>query len=275
MRWIIFLMCCVAMACTQAREHTFPQRIVSLLPSLTESVCALGACDRLVGVDRYSNWPAQVKKLPQMGGGLDVNIEAVVKARPDLVLLASSSRAGARLQELGIRVMALEPASHDEAHAALIALDEALGTKQAAAVWARVVQGLAAASKEVPASYRGARFYFEVDRTPYAAGQASFMGQTLAALGLKNIVGKELGAFPKINPEYVVQQQPQLIFLSQRHANELPRRPGWAALDALKKQQVCEFTPEEGDLLVRSGPRLHEGARVVTRCLQRLEKLAR
>ena len=60
-----------------------PRRIVSLLPSLTETVCALGQCDRLVGVDRYSNYPDRVKKLPQVGGGLDPNIEAIVALKPD------------------------------------------------------------------------------------------------------------------------------------------------------------------------------------------------
>ena len=74
-----------------------PERIVSLLPSLAETVCALGACQRLVGVDRYTNWPDSVKQLPQVGGGLDPNIEAVVALRPDVVLMATSSRAADRL----------------------------------------------------------------------------------------------------------------------------------------------------------------------------------
>ena len=64
------------------RLDAAPRRIVSLLPSLTETVCALGACERLVGVDRYSNWPASVQTLPQVGGGLDPNIEAVVALKP-------------------------------------------------------------------------------------------------------------------------------------------------------------------------------------------------
>eukprot|EP01032_Pedospumella_encystans_P038400 gene38400-43500_t len=75
-----------------------PQRIVTLLPSLTESVCALGACARLVGVDRYSNSPVSVRTLPQLGGGIDPNVEAVVALRPDVVLLAKSSRVTERLE---------------------------------------------------------------------------------------------------------------------------------------------------------------------------------
>ena len=86
-----------------------PKRIVSLLPSLTETVCALGQCQLLVGVDRYSNFPESVTKLPQVGGGLDPNIEAVVALRPDVVLAAVSSRSAARLSALGIPVLALEP----------------------------------------------------------------------------------------------------------------------------------------------------------------------
>ncbi|MDZ4076292.1 MAG: helical backbone metal receptor, partial [Hylemonella sp.] len=88
-----------------------PQRIVSLLPSLTETVCALGECQRLVGRDRYSNHPASVRPLPQVGGGLDPSIEAIVALKPDLVLLATSSRAAQRLQSLGLTVAAFEPRS--------------------------------------------------------------------------------------------------------------------------------------------------------------------
>ena len=90
-----------------------PQRIVSLMPSLTESVCELEQCHRLVGVDRYSNWPdAVVGKLPKVGGGLDPSIEAIVALKPDVVLLSVSSRASDRLEALGLTVVALEPKTH-------------------------------------------------------------------------------------------------------------------------------------------------------------------
>ena len=74
------------------------ERIVSLLPALTEIVCALDQCERLVGVDEHSNFPAQVRRLPVVGSGLEPGIEAVVALKPDLVLLAGSSRAIKRLQ---------------------------------------------------------------------------------------------------------------------------------------------------------------------------------
>ncbi|HOZ67270.1 MAG TPA: helical backbone metal receptor, partial [Burkholderiaceae bacterium] len=91
-----------------------PKRIVSLLPSLSETVCALGECARLVGVDRYSNWPASLAKLPQLGGGLDPNIEAIVALKPDVVLAAGSTKAIAQLESLGIPVVALEPKRHSD-----------------------------------------------------------------------------------------------------------------------------------------------------------------
>jgi iron complex transport system substrate-binding protein len=249
-----------------------PQRIVSVLPSLTESVCALGACSRLVGVDRYSNWPASVKKLPQVGGGLDLNIEAIVRLKPDVVLAATSSRAGERLEALGIKVLMFEPSSHDQVRTMLIQLDALLETQKALVLWSQIEQDFLQAANLLPLSARSAKIYFEVDRTPYAAGEASFIGQTIERLGLQNIVGKSLGAFPKINPEFVVQQQPDVIVLSQRHAAELPKRPGWKQLKALQNKAVCELTASEGDLMVRSGPRLGEGAKVLAQCVAKVMK---
>lgn len=249
-----------------------PKRIVSVLPSLTESVCALGACARLVGVDRYSNWPSSVKKLPQVGGGLDLNMEAIVRLKPDVVLAATSSRAGERLEQLGIKVLMFEPSSHEQVKSSLIALETLLGTQQAAALWRKVEEDFAQALRLLPPSAQSAKIYFEVDRTPYAAGEASFIGQTLSKLGFRNIVGKSLGAFPKINPEFVVQQQPDVIILSERHAAELPQRPGWKQLNALNNKAVCELSASQGDVVVRSGPRLAEGAMVIAQCVAKVMK---
>ena len=91
-----------------------PQRVITLLPSLGEIVCELKACDLLVGVDRYSNWPERVKTLPKLGGLDDTQLEALVKLKPDLVLLARSSRVTQRLESMGIKVVALEPQSQED-----------------------------------------------------------------------------------------------------------------------------------------------------------------
>ena len=157
-------------------DHS-PQRIVSLLPSLTESVCGLNQCQRLVGVDRYSNYPESVRALPQVGGGIDPNIEAIVALKPDVVLMATSSRASDRLEALGIKVMALEPKSHADVRRVLDTLGRLLDVPDAdgaARLWRVIDASVQAAAQSLPAHARGVRVYFEVSRGPYAAGATSF-----------------------------------------------------------------------------------------------------
>ncbi|WP_339092872.1 helical backbone metal receptor [Variovorax paradoxus] len=244
-----------------------PQRIVTLLPSLSESVCALGACDRLVGVDRYSNSPAQLKALPQLGGGIDPNVEAIVALKPDAVLLAKSSRVTQRLEALGLKVLVLEPKSHADVRRVLDKLDQVLGTHEAPKVWRVIDAGVSAAAQSLPASAKGLRVYFEVNSTPYAAGESSFIGETLARLGVKNIVPASLGPFPKLNPEYVVRANPDLIMVSVRSAQGLEQRPGWGGIRAVREGRICRFSAEESDVLVRPGPRMDEAARLMAQCL--------
>ena len=244
-----------------------PQRIVSILPSLTESVCELGYCARLVGVDRYSNYPASVQKLPQVGGGLDPNVEAIVALRPDVVLMAKSSRVGERLEALGIKVVALEPKTHADVQRVMLKLGQLLEVSDAPRIWRAIDAGVSAAAQSIPANRRGARVYFEVNQGPYAAGESSFIGETLTRLGAKNIVPAKLGPFPKLNPEYIVRANPDLIMIGQRSADGLQQRPGWQSIRALREQRLCVFPTEEANVLVRPGPRMAEGARLMAQCL--------
>lgn len=247
-----------------------PARIVSLLPSLTETVCELGACERLVGVDRYSNWPAALRNVPRVGGGLDPNIEAIVALQPDVVLMATSSRGGARLRALGLRVVALEPRTRADVRRVAERLAQVLQVDGAEALMRRIDAGVAAAAQSVPAAARGQRVYFEVSPSPHAAGRASFMGELLTALGLDNIIGPELGPFPRINPELVVRAAPDVIMTSERSAADMRRRPGWAQMRALRDGRVCVFNAEERDILVRPGPRMPEAARLMADCVGQL-----
>lgn len=250
-----------------------PQRVVSLLPSLAETVCELGACDRLVGVDRYSNYPASLQKLPQVGGGLDPNLEAIVALRPDLVLMAVSSRASERLRALGLNVVSLEPKTHADVQRVLLKVGAVLGVSDAARVWRNIDASVMAAAQSVSPAARATRVYFEVNQGPYAASDASFIGETLTRLGVKNIVPAQLGPFPKLNPEYVVRANPDLIMLGERSAPGLTQRPGWSALRALREQRICVFSVDQADTLVRAGPRMAEGARLMAQCLN--DKAAR
>ncbi|MBS0339862.1 MAG: ABC transporter substrate-binding protein [Proteobacteria bacterium] len=250
-----------------------PQRIVSLLPSVTESVCALGECKRLVGVDNYSNWPAEVAALPHVGGLEDANVERIVSLRPDVVLLSRSARVTERLEALGLRVLAFEPDSLADTERVLGQLGLLLGRQaQAAKLWRDMDDGVAKAAAGLPAQARGQRVYFEVASAPYAASESSFIGQVLSRLGMANVVPASMGPFPKLNPEFVVKANPQLIMLSDRNVVALHTRPGWQGIDAIRHQRICVFTPAQGDVLVRPGPRVAEAAQIMADCVVRMSK---
>ena len=255
----------------RGQTHQFaesPRRIITLLPSLTETVCALGACDRLVGVDRYSNFPASVEKLPKLGGLDDTQVETIVALRPDVVILAPSSRVQDRLSALGLKVVVLETRNHADVKRVLLTLGTLVGAPEPLKIWQRIEAALDQAAASVPPAAKGLSVYYEVDSAPYAAGESSFIGETLARLGAKNIVGKELGPFPKLNPEFIVRTDPQVIMMAQRSAVNLSNRPGWERIRALRDKRVCVFAPAESELMGRPGPRMAESAQAMARCLR-------
>ena len=257
-------------------EHRFaapPQRIVTMLPSLTEAAWVLGAAPRLVGVDRYSNWPAQIAALPRLGGLEDAHIEAIAALKPDAVLASTSSRAMERLEALGLRVVRFKSDSHADVQRTLERIALLLGSPEAGArEWARIERELDAAAARVPPEQRGRRVYFEIGGGPYAAGTTSFIGETLTRLGMANIVPPALGPFPKLNPEFVVRARPDVLMGLQAEQAALLRRPGWSGLSAVREHQLCGFDAAQYDMLVRPGPRMGEGAALLVDCLAGLGK---
>jgi iron complex transport system substrate-binding protein len=245
------------------------RRIVSLLPSLTETVCALDACERLIGIDRHSNHPAQVLALPRLGGLDDVDIERIVALRPDLVLAAVSTRMLERLESLGVTVAAIEPRSTADVRHALDRIGRLVGSDASQRVWRQIEGDIARARALLVPAARGLGVYFEVGNGPYAASEASFPGELMVQLGLRNIVPGRLGPYPQINPEFVVTADPALILIAARQADELARRPGWKRISALREKRVCRIAPSEGDVLVRAGPRIGEAALLLAGCVNR------
>ena len=257
----------------QVAFSAVPKRVISLLPSLTESICVLGACEQLVGVDRYSNWPESVNALPKLGGLTDLQVEALFALKPDVVFAARSARALDRLEALGIKVVALESETLVDFQRSLGVLATLLQRQaQAEKLLSDLTRREQAARARVPAHWRGASVYFEVSSEPYAAGAGSFIGQVLTGLDLVNVVPANLGPFPKLNPEFVVRARPELIMASQAALQDIAARPGWDSIPAVAGAQFCGFGPAENDLLVRAGPRLAEGAERIADCLERLAK---
>lgn len=265
--WVIAVIAAVSL---QAHAAPPPKRVVSLLPSLTETVCVLGHCDKLVGVDDFSNWPEQVAKLPHVGGLEDARIERIVALKPDLVLMSNTSRARARLESLKIPVVAIEPKTFDDVFTAMAQVAEVFGEPQVARrLWARMNEGIDSAARSVPASRKGVRVYFEVDTGPYAAGESSHIGELIKRLGGSNIVPAKLGSVPKVNPEFVVRADPQVIIITARDAAEMRSRPGWGGISAIREGRVCELDRAQDDVLARPGPRMAEAARVLAQCLSK------
>ena len=245
-----------------------PQRIVSLLPSLTESVCALGKCSSLVGIDRFSNWPKSIQHLPKLGGMGDINLERIVQLKPDVVLLEKASPVSARLNDLGIKAFALDVKSLADEERALKKLDRVLDTSESARVWNQIQQEITHASKQLNLDGKFLRVYFEVNPAPFAAGKSSFIGEILSRLGLVNVIPESLGPFPKINPEFIVQAKPDFILLSESTTVDIQRRPGWNTIPAILNQRICIFDSQQNDVLVRPGPRMGEAALIISQCIK-------
>ena len=250
-----------------------PVRIVSLLPSITESVCTLGKCELLVGVDRYSNAPAAVLHLLRLGGGLDPNVEAIVALKPDVVLVGASPRATERLRALGLTVFSMEAESYADVQRLLETLSILLNVPmaEAKAVWQKINDDLTTIARRLPHVPPTLRVYFEVSDVPFAAGPNSFIGETLRRLGVENILSPSLGPFPKINPELVVRANPDVVMMSHQNYHGMSERPGWSDMRAIRDGRVCVFKEQEADVIVRPGPRIAEGAEIIAQCL--LEKI--
>jgi iron complex transport system substrate-binding protein len=250
-----------------------PQRVVTLLPSLTETVCALGECARLVATDRYSNWPASVRSLPKAGGLEDAQIEFIVSLKPDVVILAHTAQVAERLRALGMTTFDVETWTYADIERTVTTIGALLGVSEKAAVLNRDLErsvNAVTAAAIAQLHGRSPLVYYEVDSGPYAAGPQSFIGELLARLGAQNILTPELGPFPKLNPEYVVRHNPDVIIVSPEEAPNLERRPGWDLIRAVKEKRLCSFEPGVRDTIVRPGPRVAEGLRAMADCLGRV-----
>jgi iron complex transport system substrate-binding protein len=134
-------------------------------------------------------------------------------------------------------------------------------------IWLNINLGIDKAIQSIPPFQIKPRVYFEVNRAPYAAGPSSFIGATLHRLGLENIIPLSQGAFPKINPELVVKENPDFIMVGDENYSGMSDRPGWSAIKAIKNGDVCIFKEKDANVIVRPGPRIAEGAQAIANCI--------
>lgn len=234
-----------------------PKRIITMLPSHTETLVALGVADKLVGVDKYSNFPANVVgKLPVVGSAFSPDLEKIVALKPSLILAdeSKSSKLTPKLEAAGLNVFGGTAQTYNEVFEKMALLGK-LVNREAAAT--RLITSTRAQLGELQKSVRGlpvVSVYYEVDPAPYSVGPNSFIGALIAKAGGKTIIPASMGDFPKIDPELIVKANPQVII--GLTLEEARKRPGWSNIAAVKNGRVYKLSAEQVDALSRPGPRL-------------------
>ncbi len=248
-----------------------PKRIVTMLPSVTETVCALGACDRIVATDDFSDWPEGVKRLPKAGGLFNPNPELIVALKPDLVLVSRFGRLYETLERAGLTVYAVRTETYEDIFRTARNLGRLLGLPgQAERLVAQIQKEVYQEEARAAQAKTRPRVYYEIDPTPYTVGPESFIGVLIAKARGVNIVPRELGLFPKISPELVLERNPEVIVATYPGAlDTIRRRPGWDRVAAVRQGRICVFTGGEDSLLSRPGPRVAQGLRLLVDCFHR------
>jgi iron complex transport system substrate-binding protein len=173
-------------------------------------------------------------------------------------------------------VVALEPKTHADVQRVLGTMGRGAGrAPRAAPPLARDRCGCAGGGAVAAARAKNARVYFEVSRGPYAAGESSFIGETLARAGRAQHRARIARAFSPLNPEFVVRANPDIIMIGNRSMQAMVPYPGWASMRAMREKRLCVFGPGDSDVVVRPGPRMAEAARIMARCLADKPPLSR
>jgi len=265
---------------TVALDHE-PRRIVSLAPSNTEIVCALGACERIVGVNDYRDGlPDDVLEtiaaVPDVASFTGVDREAVVALEPDLVLAAGNELTSSAdidaLDELGFPVLVLYPESLDGVYADLALVGAAIGARDAAATLQTTMEGRVLAVEEAVRGLPAPRTFYEVgvyEGTIYTAGADSFLAALIELAGGDPITGDSLTT--AIQLEDLVAADPQLILLGDAaydpsiSAEAVARRPGWGGMTAVGSGDVRAMPDDL--LITRPGPRIVDGLEALARAI--------
>jgi iron complex transport system substrate-binding protein len=253
------------------RTERYPRRIVSLSPTVTEDLFAIGAGKQVVAVDQDSNYPKQAPRTSL--SGYTPNVEAIAKYHPDLVLISfDPGNFASQLRKLGIKVVN-EPAAANlwQAYREIRRLGTLTGhPARARNVVRRMQEQLKAIVRSVPRSRRHLRVYHELDPTYYSATSKTFIGHVYRLFGFRNIAdaADTTGSgYPQLSAEYIVQQDPQIIVLADtKCCGQTPAtvaaRPGWDTIAAVRHHRVVGV---DDDVASRWGPRIVEFARAVAR----------
>lgn len=236
-----------------------PVRIVSLSPTSTETLYAIGAGRQVVAVDDLSNYPRRAPRTKL--SGYQPNVEAIAAYRPDLVLVRSQAGV-AELEKLRIKVLQLpEAATLAAAYRQINQLGRATGHPRLGAnVVKRMRTRISSSVRSVQRRARTLSVYHELTTDYYSVTSRTFIGQIYKLFGLRNIADAAGGAsdYPKLSGEYIIAANPDLIVLAdskccgQRHAT-VAARPGWSTIKAVRNRRVVAI---DDDVASRWGPRV-------------------
>jgi len=259
-----------------------PERIVSLAPTATEDLYAVGAGPQVVAVDQDSDYPHRVPVTKL--SGLTPNLEAIARYRPDLVVASQNSNGlVSGLGKLGVPVL-IEPGAVtlNNAYAEIDQIGQATGHyAQAARTVASMKAQIAATVRQAGSSHQDLTYYWELTANPYySVASSTFIGQIVGLFGLKDIADAANkasdGGYPELSEEYIVTAQPQIIFLADNQAADggqtpaiVATRPGWSAIPAVKDHEVIGLND---DIASRWGPRLPQ---LVAEIAQAVEQASR
>ena len=251
-----------------------PRAIISLSPTHTEVLFALGAGDQIIAVDDQSNYPAEALAKPHDLSGFEPNVEAIAALKPDLVVIGDDFKGlAAQLEPLGIATwVSPAPTTFDEVYAQIEQLGAATGrVADAAELVGQMQTDIAAAVAAAPVRTTPASYFHEVDPTLYTLTSSTIFGQVYNLFGLVNIAdGVEKGNdYPQLSAEYIVSSNPDLIFLADTNwSGESPAtvaaRPGWGEIAAVQNGSVVVI---DDDIASRWGPRLVEFVKAVSAAL--------
>ncbi len=240
------------------------QRIVSLSPTHTEMLFAIGAGDQVVAVDDQSDYPAEALELPHDLSGFEPNVEAIAAYEPDLVVTGGDTTGlGDQLAGLGIESWDGPAATTlDDTYAQIEHLGEVTGhVTEAADLVMQMQTDIDRIVAATPVPDVPLTLYHELDDSFFSADSTTFIGQLYGMLGLQNIADQaegNSGGYPQLNAEFVVSANPDLIFLAdticcQQTLATVSARPGWDAITAVQNGNVFEM---DDSLASRWGPRV-------------------
>jgi len=246
-----------------------PGRIVSLAPSVTEIVYALGAGDRLVGVCGHCDHPAAARRLPRVGGFLSPSVEVVLAARPDLVLAvpAPGNREAVRaIERAGLAVVVVSDRTLGDLWASIARIAEALGDPGAGSQLVARVQGELAAVRDGVARRPAAKVLLVVGHNPLiVAGAGTLQHELVEIAGGRNVAGDAGTAWPQLSMEVVIERRPDVI-LDAAMGTEAGREALFASLLGADGGGP-RIVPMSMDALLRAGPRVGEAARALAHAI--------